>query len=373
VRIWHVDTLGTATAVDGVAAGLWVLAGAQAELGHDVVLFVRTAPSGAARARAADAGFELARMDRSPRVPDLFLRPYRRADRPDIVHFHGVWMPYHAVMSYWLRSRGWPYVVTTHGGLGPEVLARKRRRRALYVRLFEGPHLRGAVRAVTTVAGEVDQVRRVAGPGCRAISIPWPADISALTDKWEPDGERPTAVFLGRFDVYQKGLDRLADMARLCPEISFAVYGNPPLEGDATLLQLLATMPGNMSIHGPVHGAEKQDVLARATVYVQPSRFEGFSLSVVDALLVGTPVVASEHLGLVRELVEHGAGGALPSDTTAAARYLRELMADRARLEEWSRHGPAFARTRFDPGTSAAAYVSVYEEALGRVGQRAER
>jgi glycosyltransferase involved in cell wall biosynthesis len=370
VRIWHLDTVGSAEAVDGVATGLWVLARAQAALGHDVVLFVRTEPAPASRAQAAQAGIQLVRMDRSPRAPSLALVPFRKRGLPDVYHFHGAWMPYHAVMSTWLRLRKRPYVVTTHGGYGPEVLESKRLRRSAYVTLFEAPHLRGAGAAITTVAGEDRLVHDIAGPRCRVVQVPWPADTSAPTEEWRPDFDHPTAVFLGRFEVHQKGLDRLAEIASLCPDIVFALYGHAPAEGSAVLSQLVATMPANVHFHGPVHGQDKKDVLRHATVYLQPSRFEGFSLSVVDALLAGLPVVASEHLGLTHELAEHAAGGALPTDIPAAARYLRQVVADRDQLTAWSRSGPPFARARFDPSSSAAAHVAVYDDVISRRRRR---
>jgi glycosyltransferase involved in cell wall biosynthesis len=364
VRIWHIDTVGSRDAVDGVATGLWVLASAQAELGHDVVLFVRTDPDPASRARAAQSGIALVRMDRSPRSPSLALVPFTRRDRPDLYHFHGAWMPYHAVMSTWLRLRRRPYVVTTHGGYGPEVLGSKRRRRSAYVGLFEAPHLRGAGAAITTVVGEDRLVRDVGGPRCRVVQVTWPADASAPTAPWQPDLDRPTAVFLGRFDVHQKGLDRLAEIAGLCPDITFALYGLPADGGYGALKRLRDTMPPNMRLHGPVHGPAKQEMLRHATLYVQPSRFEGFSLSVVDALLAGVPVVASEHLGLTHELAEHNAGGALPTDIAAAARFLHDVVADHDQLMAWSRSGPLFARSRFDATRSALEHLAVYEDAV---------
>jgi glycosyltransferase involved in cell wall biosynthesis len=251
------------------------------------------------------------------------------------------------------------------------VLNSRRRERAAYLRLVERPHIRGAGAAVTTVRVEDVFVQAIVGTACPVLSVPWPAEPPPCSGRWEPDAEHPTAVFLGRFDVYQKGLDRLAAIASLCPEITFSLYGLPRSGGRREIERLLALAPSNVRFHAPVHGPAKQAVLQRATVYLQPSRFEGFSLAVVDALLAGTPVVASEHLGLTQEIRESGAGGALPTDVGAAARFLRDVIADRQRLQAWSAAGRAFAEPRFDATRSAESYLSVYETVLRGVARRA--
>ncbi|HZQ57282.1 MAG TPA: glycosyltransferase family 4 protein [Acidimicrobiales bacterium] len=366
MRIWHLDTVGSKDAVDGVASGLWVLAEAQAALGHDVTLFVRTEPDDAARRSADKAGLRLVRIARSLRSPALAAAPFRQRDVPDVYHFHGAWMPYHAFVSTWLRHRHRPYVVTTHGGYGPEVLGSKRRRRAVYLRLLERPHLCGGGAAVTTVQGEDLFVLQVTGPKCHIVNAPWPAYRNGTPAPWAPDFDHPTAVFLGRFEVHQKGLDRLDRIAALCPGITFELYGLAAPDDERELKRLMAAAPPNLRFNPPVHGEAKKEVLRRATLYIQPSRFEGFALAVADALHAGTPVVASEHLGLTRELVACSAGGALPADALEAAAYLQRVVSDHDGLAAWSAAGREFAVPRFDAKASALAYLDIYADVIAR-------
>lgn len=59
-------------------------------------------------------------------------------------------------------------------------------------------------------------------------------------------------------------------------------------------------------------------VLAKADVYVQPSKSEGFGLAVVEAMLCGRPVVVAPH-GSLPELVEDGVTGIVATDSSPEA------------------------------------------------------
>jgi glycosyltransferase involved in cell wall biosynthesis len=65
------------------------------------------------------------------------------------------------------------------------------------------------------------------------------------------------------------------------------------------------------------------------TISVLPSRIEGFSRSILESMVMGVPVVASD-AGGNREAIEHGRTGFLfpPEDHEALARYIRRLMED---------------------------------------------
>lgn len=72
--------------------------------------------------------------------------------------------------------------------------------------------------------------------------------------------------------------------------------------------------------------------LARAAVTCLPSLYrEGMPTSLLESMLAGVPVVASD-VGGTRDLVEHGANGLLvpPGDPVALADALERLLSDRA-------------------------------------------
>ena len=75
--------------------------------------------------------------------------------------------------------------------------------------------------------------------------------------------------------------------------------------------------------------------LGRATVLVHPARWEGFGLGVLEAMLAGLPVVAT-NVSALPELVVDGETGVLvpPDDVHALVRALGSRALDRPQLGE---------------------------------------
>jgi glycosyltransferase involved in cell wall biosynthesis len=167
---------------------------------------------------------------------------------------------------------------------------------------------------------------------------------------YHPDETVPEAdlvVFVGRLEHY-KGIDLLLDawsaVVAARPGARLAILGAGSA-GDAMKRRVAATGLGkSVSFAGFVPEAEKITWLRRGTVVVQPSRKEGWGLTVLEANACGSPVVATDVPGL-RDSVRHGETGLLsPSgDARALAANLvsvlenRELRARLARgAREWS-------------------------------------
>ena len=93
---------------------------------------------------------------------------------------------------------------------------------------------------------------------------------------------------------------------------------------------------------------EVPTLLARSDIFVLASRWEGFPLSILEAMRAGLPVVASD-VGGVSEAVLDGQTGALvpTQDSGALAEALARLMADLSLRREWGRRGRQRFETEF--------------------------
>lgn len=91
------------------------------------------------------------------------------------------------------------------------------------------------------------------------------------------------------------------------------------------------------------------DLLAAADIFALPSHFEGLPMSVIEAMLTGLPVVATDIRG-PREQVEHDVTGLLvpPMQSAPLAAALARLVADPALRAQFGAAGRATALRRYD-------------------------
>lgn len=184
-----------------------------------------------------------------------------------------------------------------------------------------------------------------------------------------PRGREPeaaTLLFLGRL-TEAKGLRELLQaIARLrgdFPQLRLvcAGEGDFDLAGEARKAGIadLVEQPGWVS------GARKADCLARASIFVLPSYFEGMPMGVLEAMAAGQVVVATA-VGGVPDVVADGVNGLLvaPRDTTALTDALRRVLCD----DELRRRLGAAARATVAERFSADAVVGEVEALYAEMG-----
>lgn len=104
--------------------------------------------------------------------------------------------------------------------------------------------------------------------------------------------------------------------------------------------------------------------IAAADLFVSSSRYEGFSNAMLEAMALGTPVVATPCPGATREMIVDGKSGMLATAMTAAAlatAVLRALHAERPALAAAARQ---HVRLQYSPEVVVGAYAALFEQLL---------
>lgn len=160
--------------------------------------------------------------------------------------------------------------------------------------------------------------------------------------------ERPLLAFAGRMTA-PKALGIALEAVAQVPEVDFELAGDgderAALENRAHHLGL----DGRVRFLGSLPRDEVLALFRRADAALLSSAWENFPHTLVEALAVGTPAIATD-VGGVREIVTHGENGLLvgPGDPGALAAAIRRFLADdmlRARVTE----GAAPSAERFSP------------------------
>lgn len=124
------------------------------------------------------------------------------------------------------------------------------------------------------------------------------------------DGEHYIG-FAGRLSK-EKGVELLAETAKLLPEYTFMVAGDGP---DKDLLQGIE----NVKLVGFLSGEKLTSFMAKSDVLVVPSIwYENCPLSILEAQCMGVPVVTMNNGGMA-ELIEDGKTGILVNEPTPEA------------------------------------------------------
>jgi phosphatidyl-myo-inositol alpha-mannosyltransferase len=174
-----------------------------------------------------------------------------------------------------------------------------------------------------------------------------------------------TILFLGRHEE-RKGLHVLLEAMQFLPnDVVCEIAGNGP---ETAALQEKYGKDSRFHWLGFLSLQEKIKHLQQATLYCAPSLGgESFGIVLVEAMAVGTPVVASDIDGY-RTVVEHGKSAQLSpaGDAKTLALHVLALLEDQQRQDVLRQNG--FERAQM---YSLAALAQRYEEIYSQVNARA--
>ena len=181
----------------------------------------------------------------------------------------------------------------------------------------------------------------------------------------EERGEVRRVICVGRLSA-EKG------QAGLLDAFSRVLQDHPDLEllliGDGPERERLQSVAGSMRISDRVNFGgrcgERETLahIAQADILVLPSFMEGLPVVLMEAMAIGTPVIASRVAG-IPELVEDGKSGLLftPSDWKALADCISRLVDDPRLRNKLARGGRAAVGTEFDSERSARMMRKLFE------------
>ncbi len=173
-------------------------------------------------------------------------------------------------------------------------------------------------------------------------------DISTgVTGRTPGNGVR--VLFVGRLES-RKGIDLLlesiAGLASMDTRFHLAIVGDDTLLGPGGLTFRQAferTRPDllqHVTFRGRVDEGTLRQEYADCDIFVAPSRFESFGLTLIEAMIFGKPVVSAD-IGGMNEIVEQGKTGLRvpPGDIAALTAALSRLIESPELRTEMGRRG----------------------------------
>lgn len=178
-------------------------------------------------------------------------------------------------------------------------------------------------------------------------------------------------LYTGRIE-YRKGslvlLDAVPRVLEVCPNTRFVLAGArhnsiDPSTLEKALQRTHAVDRISCLGHRPWH--ELIELYRTADVFVMPSYYETFGISVIEAMAFGLPVVATNAGGLP-EVVEDGVTGLLvaPGDSEALAEALISLLANSKVRQKMGNEGRERVERFFVDDIVANKLIAAYENVL---------
>ena len=152
------------------------------------------------------------------------------------------------------------------------------------------------------------------------------------------------AVFIGRQDIYQKGLDLLFEAIKELHEelknakFTLDVYGPPRYDVKKVTEMINELEIGDVVVNHErgISGEEKQQVLLSSDVFFLTSRFEGHPMSLIEALSYGLPSLITRGANMYDEIKEADAGWVCETSKDGVTAALKQMIADSQRFNEIS-------------------------------------
>jgi glycosyltransferase involved in cell wall biosynthesis len=203
----------------------------------------------------------------------------------------------------------------------------------------------------------------------RIVAIPNGVPVPALAWQRRPDWRpAPRAVFVGRL-APEKGLDTLLDAWPLVrarfPEARLILIGEGPLRPalEARVKAAGMSLGPDQAVDMPGSVSDPSQRLREADLFILPSREEGMSIALLEAMALGIPLVASSIPGNRRLVGDFKHGRLAPPD---APEGLARVI-----IDQWDNFDRAFhmsraARSRVDQEFSiqhvARKHLALFED-----------
>jgi glycosyltransferase involved in cell wall biosynthesis len=292
----------------------------------------------------------------------------------DVLHLHGVWDRILLAAASAARARRIPYALVPHGMLDPWCLTGQGLLKGLKKKLALAVSHRALLRGTAFLhVLNTDEARLMEPLGLTPPKVVIPngvfeAEVSPLPPKGtfraaHPElADNPYVLFLSRLH-HKKGLDILTDafaeIRRRGTNARLVIAG--PDDGARTAVEAQCQELGvadHVHLVGPLFGPAKLAAFADAHAFCLPSRQEGFSVAITEALACGVPVVisdqchfpevATEYVGRVTTLDPRDVDNALAWALTLTDDE-RRAISERARAMILTRYTwPAIARRTLD-------------------------
>lgn len=307
-------------------------------------------------------------------TPAIFRKAKREVSSFDIIHLHNYRTFQNIVAHHYAMKYDIPYILQAHGSL-PKIMA-KQRLKQVYDNIWGYRLLKDASKVIALTEMEAEQYKSMGVAEDKIEIVPNGIDLSEFENlpprgefrkKWNIDDSQRIVLYLGRIHKI-KGLDLLvkafADLTKRLSAIRLVIAGSD--DGYLPELQKLIRelkIGEKVLSTGLLYGRDKLEAYVDADVYVLPSIYEIFGITVLEALACGTPVILTDRCGIA-DVINSQAGLVVPYDKDQLSNAIGYMLNDDKRRQDLSKKDKLLVHEQFDWAKIAGLVENVYLKAV---------
>lgn len=293
----------------------------------------------------------------------------------DIIHIHEHRTLLAVFVSYYAKKNKTPYIVQAHGSVLP--FFQKKLLKKLFDIQFGYSILHGASKVIALTKVEAEQYTKMGIDESKIEIVPNGIDLSEYEDlpktgifrkKYGIQKDEKIVLYLGRIHRI-KGVDLLieavSELAYQMKKVRLVIAG--PDDGYLSILKVKVeelNISDRIVFTGPLFDRDKLEAYIDANVYVLPSVYEIFGITVLEACACGTPVIVIDKSGIA-QFVE-GAGYVIKYNKNELAHAISNILNDENLGRQLGEEGKNLVRKNFDWDKVIAEVQMIYERSKKR-------
>ena len=293
-------------------------------------------------------------------------------NNPDLVVFHSIYYKEFCKISKKLRGMGLPYIVIPHGSLTNLAQKKKFLKKKIGNILFFNNFIKKCnyIQYLTSEEEKSSSKWNMPFLICgNGIDINDEFVFNNLSSR-----KSFNIVFIGRLDVYHKGLDVLLEACSLIrtemleKQIILDIYGPDYQDGRKKVKEMIKNLDleNVVFLHNEVYDDKKDRVLSNADIFILTSRFEGQPLAIMEALAKGIPVIATPGTNFSEEIEKNELGWKVELSSEDIAHKILDIYKQKDLLSSYSVNAYEYAKDNLSWDKITKDTINLYKQLFER-------
>jgi glycosyltransferase involved in cell wall biosynthesis len=294
-------------------------------------------------------------------------------NNPDCVVFEGFYYIDHVIFAKELKKNRIPYIIIPRGSFTKSAFynggfMKRIKKRVAHLLIFDN-YVRNscAIQYLTLEEKKESEYKYK----LNSYILPNGMNTPQLTKSSFSDGIK--GVFIGRQDIYQKGLDLLLEAIRdigdelRAAEFTLDIYGPPRYDVKKVTEMIYKLNLSDIVINHEtgVRGRAKEEVLLQSDVFFLTSRFEGHPMGLIEALSYGLPSFITRGANMYDEVKKHKTGWVSEISKDSIIVSLRRMLKEKSLFPQYGKNAKELANT-YDWDSLAARFHEIVENIIRR-------